>query len=78
MEIRAVPRKVVLMSGTIEFAGNNIDCLVRDISISKAALDVTNPHDIPERFELVFKADGTRIPCHVVWRQGKQIGVVFD
>jgi len=48
------------------------------MSISGAALDVTNPNDIPERFDLVFKADGTRIPCHVIWRQEELIGVAFD
>ena len=51
---------------------------VRNISISGAALDVSNPLDIPERFNLVFKADGTHIPCHVIWRQADQIGVAFD
>jgi PilZ domain len=66
------------MSGAIEFAGSTINCLVRNISISGAALDVSNPLDIPERFDLVFKADGTHIPCHVIWRQGEQIGVAFD
>ena len=55
-----------------------MNCLVRNISISGAALDVTDPLDIPERFDLVFKADGTHIPCHVVWRQGEQIGVAVD
>jgi hypothetical protein len=48
-------------------------CLVRDMTISGAALDVADPHDIPERFNLVFKADGTHIPCHVVWRQEERI-----
>jgi hypothetical protein len=48
------------------------------MSISGAALDVAEPHDIPERFNLVFKADGTHIPCHVVWRQEERIGVAFE
>jgi hypothetical protein len=78
MERRAIPRKPVLMSGAIQFAGCAINCLVRDMSISGAALDVAEPHDIPERFNLVFKADGTNIPCHVVWRQEERIGVAFD
>jgi hypothetical protein len=78
MERRADPRKTVLMSGAIQFAGSTIDCLIRDISISGAALDFTNPRDIPERFILVFKADGTLIPCHVIWREGERIGVAFD
>jgi len=50
------------MAGAIEFAGSNINCLISNISISGAALEVTNPHDIPERFNLVFKADDTHIP----------------
>jgi hypothetical protein len=78
MERRAVPRKPVLMSGAIQFAGGAVNCLVRDMSISGAALDVAGPHDIPERFNLVFKADGAHIPCHVVWRQGERVGVAFD
>jgi PilZ domain len=78
MESRASPRNTVLMSGAIEFAGSTINCLVSNISISGAALDVTNPHDIPERFNLVFKADGTYIPCHVIWRKEELIGVAFD
>jgi len=69
MERRATPRNPVLMSGVIEFAGSTINCLIRNITISGAALDVTNPDNIPERFNLVFKADSTHFPCHVIWRQ---------
>ncbi|HEX7564057.1 MAG TPA: PilZ domain-containing protein [Bradyrhizobium sp.] len=78
MERRANPRKPVLMSGAIQFAGCAINCLVRDMTISGAALDVADPHEVPERFNLVFRADGTHIPCHVVWRQVERIGVAFD
>lgn len=78
MERRAIPRKHALMSGAIEFAGSMINCLIRDISISGAALDVTTPQDIPECFNLVFRADGTHIPCHVIWRKDERIGVAFD
>jgi PilZ domain len=78
MERRANPRKLVMLSGAIQFAGSTITCLIRDISISGAALDVANSHDIPERFNLVFRADGTHIPSHVVWRQEDRIGVAFD
>ena len=78
MEKRTNPRRPVLMYGAIAFADTKIDCLVCNISISGAALDVSKRHDIPERFDLFFKVDGTRIPCHVVWRQDEHIGVVFD
>jgi len=78
MERRANPRKTVLMSGAIEFAGGTANCLISNMSISGAALEVTNPSDVPERFSLFFKADGARIPCHVIWRQDERIGVAFD
>jgi hypothetical protein len=78
MERRLAPRRPVLMSGAIEFAGGTINCLISNMSISGAALEVTNVHDIPERFSLFFKTDGTRIPCHVIWRQNERVGVAFD
>jgi hypothetical protein len=48
MERRQTPRKSVLMSGAIEFAGSNVNCLVRNMSISGAALDVSGYNGIPE------------------------------
>jgi hypothetical protein len=78
MEKRAGSRRTVLMSGAIEFAGSTVNCLISNISIAGAAIELTNTHDIPERFDLVFKADDARIPCHVIWRQDERIGVAFD
>jgi hypothetical protein len=78
MERRAITRKSVLMSAAIQFASCAINCLVRDMTISGAALDVANADEIPECFNLVFKADGTHVPCRVVWRQEQRIGVAFD
>jgi hypothetical protein len=66
------------MSGAIEFADSTIGCLISNMSISGAALEITNSDDIPERFSLFFKTDGTRIPCRVIWRQDDRIGVAFD
>ncbi len=34
MERRAIPRKPVLMSGVINFAGSTINCLIRNMTIS--------------------------------------------
>ena len=78
MERRSTPRRPVLMSGAIEFAGGAINCLISNMSISGAALEVANVYDIPERFSLFFKTDSTRIPCHVVWRENERVGVAFD
>ena len=60
------------------FGGATTGCVVRNMSISGAALDVTSHIGIPEQFMLVFKADGVRIACRMVWRKDEQIGVAFD
>jgi hypothetical protein len=78
MERRMTPRKPVLMSGAIEFSGGTVNCLICDMSISGAALEISNPTDIPDRFNLFFKVDGTQVPCHVIWRKDERIGVAFD
>jgi hypothetical protein len=77
MERRAIPRKPVLMSGAIQFAGGAINCLVRNMTISGAALDAADPTTFPSVLTLSLRADGTHIPCHVVWRQEERIGVAF-
>ena len=77
-EKRAAERHRVLKAGTIEFGGGGIDCMVRNISDAGAALDVSSPVGIPERFTLVVAADGLHKPCRITWRKQKRIGVAFD
>jgi len=76
-EHRVSPRHRVLKAGTIEFGGGAIDCTVRNLSASGAALDVVSPVGIPERFTLIVPADGIQKPCRVVWRKEKRIGITF-
>ena len=75
-EQRVAARQRVLKSGTIEFGGGAIDCRVRNISATGAALDVTSPIGIPAQFTLV--ADGNKNLCRVVWRKPNRIGVTFE
>jgi hypothetical protein len=77
-ERRNRSRHRVLKAGTIEFGGGAIDCTIRNFSEAGAALDVTSPVGIPEQFTLFMQADGTHLPCTVVWRKEKRIGVKFD
>lgn len=77
-EHRTVPRNRVLRAGTIEFDGDAINCMIRNISISGAALDIASSVGIPEHLTLVFLTDGLRMPCHVAWRKEKRIGIEFD
>ena len=76
-ERRDKARHRVLKAGTIEFGGGAIDCTVRNLSDTGAALDVTSPVGIPDRFTLFVQADGTSLSCTVVWRKEKRIGVRF-
>ena len=76
-ERRDKTRHRVLKAGTIEFGGGAINCTIRNFSDTGAALDVTSPVGIPERFTLVIQADGTHLACTVVRRKEKRIGVRF-
>ncbi|RQH07710.1 MULTISPECIES: PilZ domain-containing protein [unclassified Bradyrhizobium] len=76
-ERRSKSRHRVLKAGTIEFGGGAIDCTVRNLSDTGAALDVTSPVGIPQYFTLFVQADGTHLSCTVVWRKEKRIGVRF-
>jgi PilZ domain len=78
MERRAAPRKPVLMSGVIVFADSIVNCLICDMTISGAAIEVSNLEDIPERFNIVFKGDDIPLACYVIWRKPDRIGVAFE
>lgn len=77
-EKRITARHRVLKAGKIAFDGGAIDCTVRNISKTGAALEVASPIGIPQAFILIIEADHVRQPCHVVWRREKRIGVAFD
>jgi PilZ domain len=77
MENRSATRQRVLKGATIEFGGGGIDCTIRNMSASGAMLDVISPVGIPEHFGLVVPTDGKHLPCQVVWRKEKRIGVTF-
>ena len=75
---RIAPRRRVLKAGSIVFGGSAIDCTVRNLSETGAALDVVTPLFIPDRFTLLVLTDQSKRPCRIVWRKEKRIGVRFD
>jgi PilZ domain len=77
-EHRVAPRRRILKAGTIEFGGGGIDCTVKNISETGAALEVVTPLFIPDRFTLYVPSDEFKRQCHIVWRREKRIGVAFD
>jgi PilZ domain len=78
VQTRIAHRHRILKAATIEFGGDAIDCMVRDLSVTGAALEVSNQIGILAKFLLVIPGDGLHLPCHVVWRKEYRIGVAFD
>ncbi len=75
---RIATRRRILKAGSIEIGGDAIDCIVRNVSETGAALEVLSPLYIPDRFTLVVRTDELKRPCHIIWRKAKRIGVAFD
>jgi hypothetical protein len=71
------PRYKVAKAGTINFDNRTVDCLVRNLSETGAAMEVPNQGGIPARFELVIPGDALSLWCRVVWRKDHRMGVMF-
>ena len=79
IETKIAPRYRVSKAATIKFVGGGpIDCVVRNLSVTGAAIEVPNQAGIPDSFLLVIPDDGLRLPCHIAWRTDYRIGVAFD
>jgi hypothetical protein len=75
---RSAQRHKVIKAGTISFDGSQIDCLVRNMSVGGANLEVESQIGIPSSFDLVINVEHSNHHCHVVWRKARRIGVAFD
>ena len=64
-----------------QIAGRNLpsplDCIVHNVSLTGACLEIAGANEVPEAFELSFHNDPTQHPCRVVWRSGDRIGIQF-
>ncbi len=79
VETRVAPRFRVSKAATIEFIGGRpVDCVVRNLSVTGAAIELAHPCAIPDSFLLVMPGDGLRLSCKTVRRGGYLIGVAFD
>jgi hypothetical protein len=75
---RITARRAIFKAASIEFGRSAIECTVRNISDTGAALDVASPLYFPDRFTLAVHTDEMRRPCRVVWRRQRRIGVSFE
>jgi PilZ domain-containing protein len=78
IERRATQRRRVLKGATIAFDGIGLDCTVRNLSESGAALDFASAAIVPPSFMLTIQSDRLVRRCHPVWSNDRRIGVAFD
>ena len=77
-EKRRAPRHDVLKTATIKFGLHSVNCLVRNLSVTGAAIEVSSRTELPARFVLVVPGDGLQLPCRTVWRKEHRIGIAFS
>ncbi|MEA2864347.1 MAG: hypothetical protein QOC84_2303 [Bradyrhizobium sp.] len=76
---RFVPRHRVSKAARIEFLGGKpVDCVVRDLSLTGAKIQVPTQVGVPKCFVLAIPGDGLRLPCRIAWRKEFQVGVEFE
>jgi hypothetical protein len=74
---RNARRQPVLELGLIKFGETSINCVLRNVSKTGAALDVGPYIDIADHFTLIVLPGQKIFSCEVVWRSERRIGVSF-
>jgi len=77
-ENRKNVRLRTLKAGVIAFDQGTISCIVRNVSVSGACLEVASPMGIPNSFTLLMESNHIKRQCHVAWMKDKRIGIHFD
>ena len=78
VETRIAPRYRVAKPAKIDHGGDKINCMIRDLSATGAALEIFDIARLPANFILIIPEDRLRLPCRIVWRTEYRIGVAFD
>jgi hypothetical protein len=76
-EKRKHPRTEVSEPAYVSSGGSVMSCMVRNVSVEGACIDVENPAFVPARFRLVMAKDSSVRECSIAWIQKNRIGVSF-
>lgn len=78
-ERRKHPRLRVLKCAKLVLAKSSaIDCVVRDLTIVGARIEIPNGIDLPEKVGMTFDGGRSIRPCRLVWRTFSGAGVEFS
>jgi hypothetical protein len=78
VETRIAPRHRVMKPAKIEYGGIKTPCTIRDLSVTGAALEVSELGKIPATFNLIMPEDRLKLACRVVWRRDYRLGAAFE
>jgi hypothetical protein len=78
VETRIAPRYRVAKPAKIDHGGDKINCIIRDISATGAAIEMSDLVRVPAEFILIVPEDRLKLRCRLVWRKGYRIGVAFE
>jgi hypothetical protein len=69
-----VAKPAIIEDGTF-----NVTCMVRDLSLTGAAIEITDLDTkyIPATFTLIIPEDGLKLSCRLVRRSAFRIGLAF-
>jgi hypothetical protein len=77
-EKRKHPRTEIDEPAFVSSGGSVMRCVVRNISLEGAAIDVENPAFVPQSFRLVMAKDSSIVhECRIAWIQKNRIGLTF-
>jgi hypothetical protein len=78
VETRRALRFKVLKPASIGGKKNAARCVIRDLSVTGAAIEIASQADVPDRFTLMVPEDNLALPSRVVWRRGYRVGIAFE
>jgi hypothetical protein len=76
VEKRSATRRRTLKAARMIFnkGASTLDCTLRNLSDTGAAIEGAITIGVPEEFDLVLLADKSVYRCHVVWRSIGRLG----
>lgn len=77
MERRHHVRRRMCKRAALEFNGGSIDCTLKDLSTTGAAVRVISPVGIPEIVTLRIFSEKRVVKVRVVWQRSDLLGLLF-
>ena len=72
---RRSPRSKVFLSAVLEWAGQSLPVILRDLSEHGALIEMTDP--LPAESEVLFCRKDLRVRGQIAWVRGKTAGISF-